>query len=290
MIRPTSNSRECQQTRLELKTQSQQLINQVVKGTGMSPWEAEVLVDVVQEVYFSDPGNHPLRTGQLRYDCVASSEGAGKPIRDCQMVSVTLTLLEKDDSQLVTQLSLKALRQMRILRLTEEAKEQGGVLTQEDLALILGCDVRTIRRDVKELREQQGIFVPTRGQLKDIGPGVTHKGVAVRLWLEGQEPVAIARQIHHTLHAVERYIQHFSRVVFLRQKGFAALQIALTVGISSPSVQSYLELYEAYRRKRNYRRRFNEMQIIGLNHYYAEDEKKGAPSPGRTTKRAGRRP
>jgi len=290
MTSVTPNSRESQQTRLESKTQAQQLINRAVEGTGMSPWEAEILVDVVQEVYFAEPGNTPLRSGQMRFDCVAVNEGAGKPIRSCQMVSVVLTLVEKDDSQVVTQRNIQSLRQARILRLTEEAFEQGGVLTQEDLALILNSDVRTIRRDIRNLRVQSGIHVPTRGQVKDIGPGVTHKEVALQLWLEGHEPVEVARRLNHTLHAVERYIQNFSRVMFLHRKGFAPLQIALTVGISSAAANLYLDLYERSKRKRAYQARLREMECIGLQHYHAEDEKKGGPSLGTNTKSEGRQP
>lgn len=288
MIRPTSNSRECQQKRLETKTQSQQLINRAVEGTGMSPWEAQVLVDIVQEVYFAERANQPLQPGQMLYECIALSEGAGKPLKNCQLLNVVLTLVEKDDSQTVTKFSCKALRQARIIRLTEEACKQGGVLTQEDLALILNSDVRTIRRDVKELREKKNILVPTRGQLKDIGPGVTHKEAALKLWLEGCEPVEVARRLTHTLHAIERYIQHFSRVVFLHRKGFALLQIALTVGISSTSVQTYLTLYESFKRKRSCKSRLREMDCIGLQHYQAEDEKKGGPLPEENTKNEGR--
>lgn len=46
------------------------------------------------------------------------------------------------------------------------------------------CDSRMVRRDIADLRKA-GIVVPTRGTVRDIGPGVTHKAVAVRLWLEG---------------------------------------------------------------------------------------------------------
>ncbi len=290
MISPTPNSRESQQARQESKTLAQQLINRAVEGTGMSPWEAEILVDVVQEVYFTEPGNAPLRSGQMRYDCVAANEGVGKAIRACRMVSVVLTLVEKDDSQVVAQFSVQALRQARILRLTEEAFEQGGVLTQEDLALILNSDVRTIRRDIRELRERKGIHAPTRGQVKDIGPGVTHKEAALQLWLEGREPVEVARRLNHTLHAVERYIQHFSRAAFLHRKGFAPLQIALTVGISSAAAQLYRDFYERCKRKRAYQARLRELECIGLQHYQAEDEKKGGPLPGRNTKSGRRRP
>ena len=39
----------------------------------------------------------------------------------------------------------------------------------------------------------------TRGTVNDIGPGVTHKGIAIRLWLDGKEPTEVALIIHHSL-------------------------------------------------------------------------------------------
>ena len=175
------------------------------------------------------------------------------------------------------------------MRMTEEARDQGGLLTQEDLALILCCDVRTVRRDIKDLRKRQ-ITVATRGTIKDIGPGISHRELAIRKWLEGTEPVDVARGINHSLSAVERYIQHFSRTVFLRRKQFAPLQIALTLGCSSSSTEIYLNLYEKYHRKRKYKQRFEEIDIIGSAHYVAEDEKKGILSHVKTTENAWRRP
>ena len=57
-------------------------------------------------------------------------------------------------------------------------------LTQEDIAAkLLNCGVRTVRRDIKALAKR-GMIVPTRGQQKDIGPGVSHKVEAVRLFME----------------------------------------------------------------------------------------------------------
>ena len=290
MIMSTSDLKASQQERLRIKNQDQRLIGLAVKGAGISAWEADVLVEVVKEVYFSEPADSPLRSGQMRYECVSATEGSGKPLKDCQLVTVVLSLLEKDDDLFGVQRGAHRLRQHRILRLTEEAREQGGLLSQEDLARLLFCDVRTIRRDIQELRSSQEIVVATRGQQKDIGPGVSHKGVAIRHWLEGKEPVEIARRIHHTLHAVERYIQHFSRVMFLRWKGFVSLQIALTVGISSASVNTYLEIYEIHRHKRSARRRFEEMRRIGVEHDLAEDAKKGGASPSVNAKSVWRRP
>ena len=125
--------------RLRAKTQEQHLMNLAVQGAGLSAWEAQVLVDCVKEVYFSEPGVHPLRSGQLRYECVAATEGAGKPLAACQLVTVTLTLLDPEDRGPHGAFGPAALRQRQVLRLTEEARDQGGLLSQEDLAQLLSC-------------------------------------------------------------------------------------------------------------------------------------------------------
>ncbi len=287
MIISTEDRQKEQDRRLRLKTQDNRLANMAMHGAGLTPWESNVLVDMVQEVYFADPSDQPLRDGQIRYECVAAGEGAGKPIADCQLQTVVLSLLHGDD-RVVPNRSSAVLRQQRILRLTEEAREQGGLLSQEDLAQILTCHVCTIRRDIKVLRKNQDIIVPTRGQQKDIGPGVSHKAVIVKQWLQGKEPLEVARDTHHSLHATERYIQQFSRVSFLRRKDFFPLQIALTIGISTAAVDAYLELYESTHWMTQYRERYDEIDIIGAQHYEAEDGKKGVLSPSRKAKNEGR--
>jgi hypothetical protein len=290
MMRPEMRA-EDQARRLELKTQDQRLKVLAVEGTGISPWEAEVLVGVTREVYFAEPDGGPLRTGQVRYECVAVGEGAGKPIKECRLVTVVLTLFEPKEDLMVWHRQGQAVRRkVLVQRLTEEAREQGGLLSQEDLALLLFCDTRTVRRDIQELREQQGIFVATRGQIQDIGPGVSHKGVAIAHWLTGLETVEVARRINHTLHAVERYVHTFCRVVYLVRKGFHPHQIALTVGISSGGVRTFLEIYEAHRKKPEYARRFEEIDLIGATHYEAEDLEKGGPTHGLAASNASRRP
>jgi len=278
-----------QERRLRVKSQDQRLRNLAVAGTRISPWEADVLVDMVKEVYFCAPVDRPLRSGQTTYECVAESEGAGKPVAACQLKTVVLTLLDGEDHPVRCLKGHEGLRRHRILRLADEARDQGGLLSQEDLAYLLSCDVRTIRRDVRELRERAQRVVRTRGQEKDIGPGVTHREAAVRLWLEGKEPVEVAQALDHTLTAVERYIGHFCRVVFLLWKRLDPLQIALVVGISSGSVGRYLDLYHKYHRISRYRRRLEEVEIIAGPHYEAEDQKKG---PTRSARRngGGRRP
>lgn len=72
MIVSTHDRNEDQDRRLRLKTQDARLARMAVEGAGLSPWESDVLVEMIQEVYFANPGDRPLGGGQLRYECVAA--------------------------------------------------------------------------------------------------------------------------------------------------------------------------------------------------------------------------
>jgi DNA-binding CsgD family transcriptional regulator len=275
MIVPSS-SPECQELRLKIKTLGQQMKRIAVEGTGLSPWEAEVLIESIDEVYFSDPELKGLNAGQLKYSCVSADEGAGKPLSACRMTTVMLTLIDAEDRHELPpsgKLASVHRRQRKIMRLTDEAREQGGLLTQEDLAAILDTDVRTVRRDIRDL-DQAGVTVATRGQQKDIGPGVSHRGAAIRLWLEGKEPVEIARQIKHSIKAVENYLEKFKRVAYLRRRNFDDYQIALTVGMSVSAVKTYVQIYTDSASRTFLKSRMEEMELVGQQNYFAQDEKK----------------
>lgn len=273
----TTNSYQDQHQRVKVKNVRQRMKNLAVLGTGISHWEARVLVDTIEEVYFSDLHLKQLKPGQTRHQCISASEGAGKLLKDCQMTTVVLTLFDEEDKEDFSSHSNKdrsiEQRRRRIVRIAEEAKEQEGYLTQEDIAYLLMSDVRTIRRDVKSLKEE-GIILPTRGQQKDIGPGVSHRALAIRLWLEGKEPVAIAQQIKHSIGAVENYLQKFKRVAYLKRKKFDKFEISLTTGISIYATEVFSQIYEEYKNKSFFKQRLDEIELIGGQYYQAQDEKK----------------
>ena len=47
----TQESQAEQARRLAAKTQDQRMVNEVTTGTGMSPWEAKVVIEVIREVH-----------------------------------------------------------------------------------------------------------------------------------------------------------------------------------------------------------------------------------------------
>lgn len=269
-----------QTSRLEIKTQLQQLRIAAEHGAGLSPWEASALAEIVEETFFQSSDAVSYRSGQLKYSCVKSSEPAGKPLGQCEMVAVRLTLFDSEDRRELPSDNCQRstdMRRRRLLRICGEAHEQGGLLSQEDIGEILMCDTRTVRRDVAELK-RDGIVVPTRGTVKDIGPGVTHKGVAVRLWLEGGEPTEVALRIHHSLKATEAYLEKFKRVAYLVEKGFTRHEIARVVGISTAAAVAFMELHAEYRKKPFYKYRREEIGVCGHAFWQAEGEKKSLPS------------
>lgn len=289
MIKGKDKPKAEQARRLRLKTQEQQLAKMAVDGAGLSPWEAAELVKMVAEVYFAEPQDNPIRSGQMFYECAATSEGAGKPLSECDLARVVLTIHDPEDIQIHNAEGADGLRRHCILRMTEEAREQDGLMTQEDLARLLHCDVRTIRRDVKHFRER-GIVVATRGTMKDIGPGVSHRGVAIGHWVNGDDTPEIARKINHSLAAVERYIDTFARVVFLEQQRFDCFAMALTMRISVAGAKTFLAILEEHRHRPEFKRRLQELEIIGGRFFEAEDFEKGGPTPSANAKNAWRLP
>ena len=292
MVKGNTSSLQAQDQRMAFKQRSQQVKTEVIHGTGLSPWEADVLIELLEQQYLGDPQLKPLKDGQVRVTCVAASEGPGIPLEQCRKVSVVLSLFEDDDEKDLCALydgRMEEIRRRRICRLCEQAREQNGLLTQEDLAKYLMCSVRTIRRAIDAL-EKDGIAVPTRGQQQDIGPTVTHRALAVAKWLEGKEPVEIARAIKHSVRSVERYIESFKRVAWLcLKKHFNVFQAALAVGVSTALAQLCRDLCDEYRDSAFLEQRMAEIELVGSAFYLAQGEKKRSPQPS-TSKNAWRTP
>jgi biotin operon repressor len=227
--------------RLQLKTAAEAIIDRVQHDFNLAPLVARTLFEQMRgyfEGYYQ--GKHD--TGQLTYLAVSADSPAGRRLAECQRVAIKLSLHTPDDLVALKE-GVAPLRQARIMRLTEEAYEQGGLLSHEDLACLLSSSVATIKRDVGQLR-QQGLTVPTRGQVKDIGKGVSHKTQIVQDYLAGYTFSEIQWRRRHSVAAISRYCQDFVRVVRLRHKEMSVADMRRTTGLSESLIGEYLALYE----------------------------------------------
>lgn len=236
-----------QTDRLSEKTVERQFLYELEADFELAPATSRALLSAAQQVLMSCVRGGDLREGQMQVTVVCSREPAGKPLAAMKKLSVVVTVdggLE--DLAVMQQHGAASLRRVRVLRMTEEAVDQEGVLTQEDLARLLQTGVRTVRRDVAQLRSE-GYWVPTRGAVQDTGRGQSHKAKIVEMYLQRMTYSEIARRARHSASSIKRYVQTFGRVLVLWSHGIReAGEIGYVVGISARLAGEYLVLRERY--------------------------------------------
>lgn len=211
-----------------------------------------------------------LLPGQVLWLAVSRRDRSrlDQPLWRSKLVPVWLTLLDPEDLiQASNGTRWDDLRQRRIVRLLKQAYQQGGVLGQHDVAVLLGLSQATASRLIRNYQKRSGEVLPFRGTVHDLGRTLTHKRQAVEWKLQGLLTQEIARRIHHTPEAVDAYLTDFERVYQLHGDGKTVVQIAFLTRIAQSVVREYIELIEEYeisetrleqlRRDRQAKRRHN---------------------------------
>ena len=277
MVKTYHDRSEESTKRLELRSTAHSLTRIISEGTNCSPFEASIITEKAQEVFRI--GDHhekeSLQPGQMIWQAISEDEPPGKPLYECKFKRIRLTIVSIDeDMEVLKQYGHSAKRGQQILRITQEALDQRALLTQEDLAILLDCDVKTIRTDIKRYQQKHDVIIPTRGNKKDIGPGLTHRERAVEFFIQGKDTVTIARDMNHSLKAIERYTHAFSRVVYCQAQLRDTLKTALVVGVSVIAVNRYLGLKDKYWNNSEYSERLSEIEKVGSQFWEYQDSKK----------------
>lgn len=225
-----------------VRSAQQRLFQTLEADYGFSRATCRSLVNLMWD-FLTETFGEKLHEGQIAFHAASADEPPGKKVSEIKAVTVHLTLHDRTDIEVLSEEGIAGLRKKKILRLAHEAREQHGLLTQEDLAVLLCSSRRTIKRDMRELKKR-GIDVPTRGTLQDIGPGVSHKSKVVKMWLEGYEYTDIERKTGHSSTSVQRYLVGFSKTVRFHSRGYSAPEIRELTDMSERVVNEYLELYE----------------------------------------------
>jgi hypothetical protein len=230
--------------RLQAKTSEQRFLRVLEDDFDQAPRVSEAILAEAQSCLLGQ--SSALRPGQVRVWLTSVEAGHGRALSQTTTQEITWTIdAGREDRQVQQQHGSVHLRRIRIQRLLDEALTQGAVATQEDLAQVLHVSVRTIKRDCKEL-EAQGLYLPTRGKLKGIGRGQTHKAQIVGRWLRGETYDQIRLYTRHSLSSIQRYVQSFVRVADLHRQGFAECEIALILDLSAYLGREYLTLYQEH--------------------------------------------
>lgn len=206
-----------------------------------------IVNDLLQliEHYYRYNDNSFLKQGQLVWHAVPVNEypRKGKSMAQTKLQPVILDIInDLDIEDIKVSLHHREVRMKKIERWTHQAYDQGALLSQLDLAVLLNVSDMTAGQYVREYHSLYGRPLPTRGNVQLIGGGQTHKQQIITLYLKGFLAPTIATKTNHSRDAVERYIRDFEAVRLLAPKFDDADIISRIIRLSPSVVRQYLDL------------------------------------------------
>ncbi len=211
-------------------------------GYNLSPVEAQVLASHVQQLVDEQTG-FSRQQGQITYQAIAIDEPPGKPLKKCRKVPVYLSVVANGDAQVWANKGPQALRRSRVHRIVYETLMQGGALSQEDIACILGISRKSVQRIFAYFRKQDQ-RLPSRGEIQDMGRGVSHKVPIIRKYVQDLSFSRISLELgKHGISNMARYLRHFALVMILEDRGLTPEQMQSVIGISKNLIEQYQALY-----------------------------------------------
>lgn len=235
-------------SRLKQKQLDTQFVNTLIQGMNCSQFEAKSVLNAVYQIYqpfFDNSGS--MKPGQILFEVVSIDNSAKTKLSDCKMVSVILTLDGGEEDLMIREKTdVQGLRRHRLQRMVNEAFQQGGLLTVEDIAnRLLNCGERTVCRDIKSFKDQ-GVVLPLRSTIRDMGRALTHRALIIKEWLKGNEYTEIARKTHHSIDAIVNYIDKFKRVICLAKNNYELNTVAFLVKLSPSLTTEYYRIFQKY--------------------------------------------
>ena len=210
------------------------------------------IVEMVDQFY---PEMSHLRSGQIQWTTVDRDEKAsyGKRASDCRLTSVVLDLVQtKDIAERAKGKKLREIKKEATARLFEQAYEQGGCMTNAELAILLKISPPTVSKYAREWEAENRRLLPRRGTIHDLGPTLTHKKQIIeKLFLEGKSFEQVQIETYHSPEAIHRYTTAFQQVLLCRRKGLSCTEIAYAVKKSIRLIEEYFGLIDEMA-KRNY--------------------------------------
>jgi hypothetical protein len=230
------------------KTKEYQLLAILEEEYGFKPATSRSLVHLMNE-FAEEPYGWHRGDMQIIYHAVDMRGHSGRAIRELPLVPVFLTISVSEDAVAFETGGLQGMRRHKLLRLAREAYDQGGLLTQHDLALLLTTSSRTIQRDIKEMRTA-GIRLPTRGAIYEYGHIPSIRSVCVDRFLCGEDVEDTATECGLSPGMVRKYHRQFTDVVMLYARSYRANEIVDVTGVPEKVLGEFLIIYECHKNRK----------------------------------------
>jgi Protein of unknown function (DUF1670) len=207
----------------------------------------QLCADMILEVVFKHMRSKDhLVHGQVLWMAVSVNHPPARQqrIADTELIPVLLDVSTAEDAELrINRLPARERMLRKALRLCEQAYQQGGLLSNCDIAELLSTDDTWIAKLLSQHERTSNTVVPRRATLHDVGRGLTHKRIICwKRYAEGKESHIIARETYHSIEAVDRYLGQYDRVRHCRVEGLTPEQTAHALGCSLALVKEYLAI------------------------------------------------
>jgi hypothetical protein len=197
------------------------------------------------EQYYRYNDNSFLKPGQIVWHAVPVDEypKKGKSMAQTKLKPVVLDMITDDDIEgLKIPVGAHQLKMKKIERLTTQAYDQGALLSQLDLAVLMASTTVAVSSWVCEYQNLYNRPLPTRGNIQLIGGGQTHKRPIIAMHLKGYLVPTICQKANHSKESVERHIRDFESVRLLSTKFDDVDVISRIIRLSPSVVKQYLDL------------------------------------------------
>jgi hypothetical protein len=192
-----------------------------------------------------------IKPGQILWNAVHKDTRADS--RNRKLVPVVLTIVADEDiSNLEKKKAISENRQGLIARITNEAYDQGALLSMRDIGLLLASDVGIISADRKRYEQKHSCSLPHTGTLHDMGSCITHKyQIVFKYIIEKKDPMIIAKETHHSLKAVDHYLKDYNRVKLLYLDNKPTEYIKAATAMPVYVINQYIDIINQYVKEQN---------------------------------------
>jgi DNA-binding Lrp family transcriptional regulator len=187
--------------------------------------------------------NQHRKQGEIIYYAVSANTIAGTQLIQSDFVPIKLTIFAEDDKLPVSAYETKTRKWNKAARYSIQAQHQTANLSQYDLAYLLGISLSVIK---KLMQQHNNNILPTRGNIHDIGPGVSHAEKIINLYLQGYTETEIKLKTGHSYESIENYLRHFTKVVGLTDLGLNLHQLRMTAKITFNLAKKFYDIYKKH--------------------------------------------
>lgn len=214
-----------------------------IGGTRITDLCADLVIEVLERHLRPRDSLHHGQLLWLGFD-IDDPPSRNKTSENVRLLPVVLDLWNDEDIEAqLDRVSAPERLLARCVRLHQQAYEQGALLSNVDLAGMLGVSEGRISCLIAAHERKHQVVIPRRATLHDVGSGVTHKRIICwKRYVDGKSPEVIARETHHSLTAVDRYLGMFDRVRCCGQQQMPSHEIALVLGCTERLVLEYLDI------------------------------------------------